>query len=133
VKDGKAFKPQEVYFDNKLPTAIGGAVLIGDQIYGTGQVMICADFVSGKVRWTNRGIGTGSVCFADGRLYVHGENGEVALVEATPDEYRERGRFTPPEQPGRGNSKAWAYPVVADGRLYIRDWTSLWCFDVRSK
>jgi outer membrane protein assembly factor BamB len=133
VKDGTTFKAQEVYFDNKLPTAIGGAVLIGDQIYGTGQVMICADFMTGKVRWTNRGIGTGSVCFADGRLYVHGENGEVALVEATPDEYRERGRFTPPEQPGRGNSKAWAYPVVADGRLYIRDWTSLWCFDVRSK
>ena len=133
VKDGTAFKAQEVYFDNKLPTAIGGAVLIGDQIYGTSQVMICADFMTGKVRWTNRGIGTGSVCFADGRLYVHGENGEVALVEATPDEYREHGRFTPPEQPGRGNSKAWAYPVVADGRLYIRDWTSLWCFDVRSK
>ena len=133
VKEGAAFKPQEVYFDNKLPTAIGGAVLVGDQIYGTGQVMICADFMTGKVRWTDRGIGTGSVCFADGRLYVHGENGEVALVEATPDEYRERGRFTPPEQPGRGNSKAWAYPVVADGRLYIRDWTSLWCFDVRSK
>jgi outer membrane protein assembly factor BamB len=133
VKDGTTFKAQEVYFDNKLPTAIGGAVLVGDQIYGTGQVMICADFMTGKVRWTDRGVGTGSVCFADGRLYVHGENGEVALVEATPDEYRERGRFTPPEQPGRGNSKAWAYPVVADGRLYIRDWTSLWCFDVRSK
>jgi outer membrane protein assembly factor BamB len=133
VKDGAAFAAQEVYFDNKLPTAIGGSVLVGEQIYGTGQVLICADFMTGTVRWTERGIGTGSVLFADGRLYVHGENGDVALVEATPDGYRERGRFTPPEQPGRGNSKAWAYPVVADGRLYIRDWTSLWCFDVRSK
>ena len=73
------------------------------------------------------------MCFADGRLYVHGESGEVALVEATPDGYRERGRFTPPDQPDRGKSKAWAYPVIADGRLYIRDWTSLRCFDVRKK
>jgi outer membrane protein assembly factor BamB len=134
VRDGERFKAEEVYFDNKLPTAIGGSVLLGEQFYGTGgAVMMCVDFMTGKVRWSERGVGVGAVCFADGRLYVHGESGDVALVEATPDGYRERGRFTPPDQPDRGKSKAWAYPVIADGRLYIRDWTSLWCFDVRKK
>lgn len=134
VKDGEKFQAQEEYFDNKLPTAIGGAVLVGDQLYGTtGAVLVCADFDTGKVRWTDRSVGTGSVCFADGRLYLHGESGEVGLVEATPDGYRERGRFTPPDQPDRGKAKAWAYPVVSDGRLYVRDMGSLWCFDVRKK
>jgi hypothetical protein len=54
------------------------------------------------------------------------------LVEATPEGYREKGRFTPPDQPERGRSKAWAYPVVANGRLYIHDMGTLWCYDVKA-
>jgi outer membrane protein assembly factor BamB len=54
-------------------------------------------------------------------------------VEATPEAYREKGRFTPPGQPERGRgSQAWAYPVVANGRLYIHDSGTLWCHDVRA-
>ena len=73
------------------------------------------------------------MCFADGRLYLHGENGEMALVEPSPDGYREKGHFTPPDQPKRTEpmEKAWAYPVVAGGRLYIRDTDSLWCYDIK--
>jgi outer membrane protein assembly factor BamB len=126
-------EPQQVYFDNKLPSAIGGSVLVGDHLYGTtAQVLVCADFKTGQVKWTDRSIGASSVCYADGRLYLHGENGDVALVEATPDGYREKGRFTPPAQPDRGSSKAWAYPVISNGLLYVRDMTSLWCYDIQA-
>ena len=52
-------------------------------------------------------------------------------VEATPEAYREKGRFSPPEQPERGKSQAWAYPVVANGRLYIRDLGALWSYDIK--
>jgi outer membrane protein assembly factor BamB len=129
---GGAVTAEPVYFNTKLPTAIGGAVLVGDHLYGAGgQVLVCADFKTGGVQWTDRSVGAGSVLYADGRLYLHGENGEVALAEATPEAYRERGRFTPPRQPDRGRSKAWAYPVVANGRLYVRDLGVLWCYDVR--
>ena len=84
------------------------------------------------VKWQGKDLGAGSVCCADGRLYFHGEDGQVALVEATPDAYREKGRFTPPDPPSHGNkAKAWAYPVVADGRLYVRDLGVLWCYDVK--
>jgi outer membrane protein assembly factor BamB len=125
---------EEVYFDRKYPTAIGGAVLVGDYLYGTTQAtMVCARFKTGEVKWTQeRGLAPASLCYADGRLYLHGEtDGEVALVEATPEEYRERGRFMPPNIPDRGNGRAWAYPVVAHGRLYIHDWGTLWCYDVK--
>jgi len=57
----------------------------------------------------------------------------VAFVEPTPEAYREKGQFSPPVQPDRGRAKAWAYPVVAGGRLYIRDMNSLWCYDIRSE
>ena len=58
-------------------------------------------------------------------------------MEATPEAYREKGRFTPPVQPTRRKlgpypEKAWAYPVIANGRLYIRDIGTLWAYDIKA-
>jgi outer membrane protein assembly factor BamB len=101
-------------------------------LYGTtSKALVCAEFTTGNLKWEDRSVGAGSVCYAGSCLYIHGENGEVALVEATAKTYREKGRFTPPEQPDRGNSQAWAYPVVANGRLFIRDLSTLWCYDLK--
>jgi outer membrane protein assembly factor BamB len=133
-KTGDTFEVEQIAFTPKLPTAIGGAVKAGNHLYGTtSRALVCAEFTTGTLKWEESAIGAASLCAADGRLYLHGENGQVALVEATPDSYREKGRFTPPDQPNRGNAKAWAYPVVANGRLYIRDLNSLWCYDVKAK
>lgn len=132
--DEGTIEPQEIYFSTQLPTAIGGAVKIGDYLYGTtAQAMLCIELATGKVKWHERGLGAASLCHADGRFYLHGENGDMALVEASPEGYRQKGRFTPPNLPGERQSmgKAWAYPVVADGRLFIRDGNMLWAFDVK--
>ncbi len=133
--DAGGVKATQVYYDKKLPTAIGGAVLVGENMYGTNRTLtLCVDFKTGKVKWNKeRGIAPASVCYADGRLYLHGENdGDVALLEATPDGYQERGHFTPSDVPADRTGKAWTYPVIADGRLYIRDWGKLWCYDVKA-
>jgi hypothetical protein len=55
-------------------------------------------------------------------------------VEPSAEAYKEKGRFSPPDQPKHANQmeKSWAYPVVANGRLYIRDHGRLWCYDVKS-
>jgi len=132
--DGKIVAEQ-VYFSPKLPTAIGGAVVAGDLLFGTtAKALLCADFKTGELKWEDNAIGAASVFYADGRLYLHGENGDVALVEPNTEGYREKGRFTPPAQPKRLNQmeKAWAYPVVANGKLYLRDQAALWCYDVKS-
>src|SRR5215217_4386207 len=125
--DGGGVAAEQVYFTRDLPNSMGGAVLVGDYLYGTAsEGLVAVEFTTGKVKWQAEGIGRGSVAYADGLLFLHGENGEIALVEATPDAYREKGRFTPPDQPKRNRlgpypEKAWAYPVIANGRLYIRD------------
>jgi outer membrane protein assembly factor BamB len=127
---------EELYFESKLPTAIGGAVAVGEYLYGTtAQVLMCVECATGKVLWEERAIGPASLCYADGRLYLHGENGEVALVEPSPEGYREKGRFAPPDRPKRSSpmEKSWAYPVVAHGRLYLRDHGMLWCYDVKAR
>src|SRR5262249_17947439 len=99
--DGSAVTAEPVYASReRLPASIGGAVLLGDDLYGTNSLgLLCVEFATGKLKWQNPSVGAGALCYADGRLYVHGENGDVALVEATPEAYREKGRFTPPDQP----------------------------------
>jgi hypothetical protein len=80
-------------------------------------------------------LGAASLCYADGRLYLHGENGQVALVQPSAESYIEKGRFSPPGQPKPQNDmeKAWTYPVVANGRLFIRVHGCLWGYDVSAK
>jgi outer membrane protein assembly factor BamB len=131
-RNGDVFEVSPISFSRRLPNGIGGAVLLDGHLYGTsGSTLLCVEFATGAVKWQDRSVGPASLCYADGRLYLHGENGDVALVEPTPEGYREKGRFTPPDPPDRGRSQAWCYPVVANGRLYIRDLGTLWCFDVK--
>jgi outer membrane protein assembly factor BamB len=123
-----------LHFDKKIGIGIGGAVLVGDHVYGANNAGLLAfAWPSGAIVWQNRSVGAASVAAAEGRLYVKGENGEVALVEATPAEYRERGRFTPVNAPDRGKAKAWAHPVIANGRLYLRDLNVLWAYDIKAR
>jgi outer membrane protein assembly factor BamB len=138
---GEGVSAEQVYFERDLPNTLGGQVLIGKYIYGTNpKGPVSAEFATGKIQWQDDGLGAGSVLYANGRLYFHGENGEMELVEATPEAYRRKGRFTLPAQPKHGtggggtrDEKAWSYPVVANGRLYIRDLGSLWCYDVKAR
>lgn len=127
---------EQVYFERDLPNSLGGQVLLGDFLYGTNpEGPVAAEFTTGKIRWMSDAGGPGAILYADGRLYWHLESGEVLLAEATPEAFREKGRFTPADPPKRRDSRerAWSHPVLANGRLYIRDLDHLWCYDVRAK
>ena len=122
----------EVYNLRGLPNAIGGSVLVKGTLYGTTiDGLVAVDFETGRVRWQHESIGPASILYADGRLYLHGENGAMALVGASPDAYREFGRFTPVSRPVHRGDEAWVYPVLAGGRLFIREHGTVWAFDVR--
>ena len=138
--DGGGVAAEQVYFERGLPNGIGGAVLVGDHLYGAdmpGEVLVAVEFATGKVKWKAKDFGWASVAYADGHLYLHHLNGDVGLVEATPDSYREKGRFTPSKQPkhkqvGPFPEMSFAYPVIANGRLYIRDLGTLWAYDIKA-
>jgi outer membrane protein assembly factor BamB len=138
--DGSGVAAEQAYFTRGLPNGIGGAVVVGDHIYGTevGQKLVAAEFATGKVAWQSETIGWASIAAVDGQLYLHGMNGDLALVEATPEGYREKGRFTPPNQPqkkkvGPYPEAAFGYPVIANGTLYIRDLGTLWAWDIKAR
>ena len=66
---------------------------------------------------------------ADGRLYLHGENGDLALVEPTAEAYREHGQFAVRPTKAR-QIEGMGISGFANGRLYIRDLGVIWCYDV---
>jgi len=140
-KEGNGgIKAEEVYFSKKMQNHHGGMILLDGSLYGAnggneGGFLVCLDFKTGNVLWDGRDDAQkrapkGSVAFADGRLYYRTEKGIVLLIEPSPKEYLERGRF---EQPDRTRLPAWAHPVIANGRLYVRDQDLLLCFDVKAK
>ena len=124
------------YFLNNFQNHHGGVVLVGDYLYGGhGQSQgfpVCLELATGKSMWPQqRGVGAGSaaVVAADGHLYFRYQDGVVALVEATPAAFRVKGSFTIPN-PFR---LSWPHPVVAGGRLYLREQDALHVYDVTSR
>src|SRR5262249_10513099 len=94
---------------------------------------VCVDMVKGDVKWGGqvRGPGSGSaaVTCVDGHLIFRYQSGEVALIEATPAEYRLKGSFKPQVQ----IRESWSHPVVNDGKLYLREQNTLMCYDLTAK
>jgi outer membrane protein assembly factor BamB len=139
VKDGSSLKAEEVYFlrSQILQNHHGGMVLVDGHVYcghGHGQGFpICVELKSGKVKWGGRIRGPGersaAVVYADGHLYFRYENGVMALIEATPKEYRLHGSF----KLASVNGPSWPHPVVFGGKLYLRDNDTLMCYDVKKK
>lgn len=125
--DGPA---QEVYFTKEMKNHHSSSVLIGDYLYGfSSSILTAMKFDTGEVAWKDRSVGKGSLVYADGNLYCLSENGVVGLVEATPTGYREKGRFRIPQE----SLPTWTHPVVAGGRLYLRDQDTIYAYDVREK
>lgn len=123
-------KAQEIWFTKEMRTHHSSAVLIGDHLYGFSSAILTAvKFDTGEIAWKDRSVGKGSLVFADGHLYCFSENGVVGLVEATPTGYKEKGRFKIQQD----SLPTWTHPVVAGGRLYLRDQDTIYAYDVREK
>jgi outer membrane protein assembly factor BamB len=127
---------KEVYFlpADKLQNHHGGMILVGEHIYcGHGHnngFPICVKMATGDIAWSKgRGPGSGSaaVVYADGHFYFRYESGVMALIEATPEEYRQKGTFKIPHNSG----PSWPHPVISDGKLYLRSQDVLMCYDVK--
>jgi len=119
---------REIYFNRNMKNHHASSVLVGDTLYGfSGRILTALDFRSGEVAWKDRSVGKGSLIYADGHLYVFSENSVVGLVEATRVGYREKGRFELPHS----DEHSWSHPVIADGKLYLRDQDTLYSFDIR--
>jgi outer membrane protein assembly factor BamB len=127
---GQEVRMQEIYFTREMQNHHGGVVLVNGYLYGfNNNILTCLEFATGKMMWRDRSVGKGSVTYADGNLYILGEDNMVGLAEATPVGYREKGRFSIADQ----GLPSWSHPVVSGGRLFIRNQGTLASYDVRQQ
>jgi outer membrane protein assembly factor BamB len=137
VEVGADHRATKTYDNKVMKNKQGGVVLVDGRLYGhsEGVGWVCMELATGKQLWRDRdAMGMGSVILADGRLYcLDEENGDVALVEPSTAGWKERGRFElDPQSDDRADKgRIWTHPVIANGRLYLRDQNLVFCYDIR--
>jgi outer membrane protein assembly factor BamB len=127
-RDGRSV--EEMYFSREMKNHHSSSVLVEGTLYGfSSSILTAMDLETGDVLWRDRSVGKGSLIYGDGRLYLLSERGTVALAEASPEGYREHGRFQLP----RGSLPSWSHPILHQGRLILRDQDRLYAFDVSAE
>jgi outer membrane protein assembly factor BamB len=124
----KAVGASEVYFNRDMRNHYTTSVLVSDYLYGfSSGILTAMKFLTGEVAWRDRSVGKGNVIYAEGNLYAFGEDGVVGLIQATPQGYKEKSRF----EIRKGSYPTWTPPVIANGRLYLRDQDNLYCYNIK--
>ena len=130
-------KATPVWQNKVMQNHHGGVVRVGDYLYGhADRGWVCQKWDDGSEVWLHREFGKGAIHYADGMLYCLEERtGTVALVEATPEGYKEASRFklSPQSKIRARRGMIWVHPVVIGGHLLLRDQEHIYCFDVRGK
>jgi len=117
-----------VYHNKNMKNHHGGMVHVDDHVYGSSSdILTCINLKTGKSTWRQRSM-KGAVIYADGKIVFRHEDGPVVLLEASPKAFKQLGRFDQPQRSGR---PAWAHPVIAGGRLYLRDQDKLLVYDLQ--
>jgi outer membrane protein assembly factor BamB len=130
--------PEEVYSNDVMVNHHGGVILVDDHLYGFSEKggWTCQEFKTGKEVWKSRSLGKGPLTYADGHFYCLDENtGDVALVEASKKEWKEVSRFQLKDKSDQRapDGRIWTHPVIAGGKLFLRDQEFIACYDVKGK
>ena len=123
-------RTQEKVWSNEMDNKMGGAVKIGNYVYGSGEknrYWYCIDWSTGETIYKDNQIGTGNVIACDGMLYCYSDKGEMALVDAGPEKFEVKGKF----KITLGTEQHWAHPVIYKGVLYIRHGNTLMAYNIK--
>jgi outer membrane protein assembly factor BamB len=130
LRAGDGLRVERVYQTKAMANHFASCVLYREHLFGCSEsgLLTCIKFRTGEVMWKQRGYNKGSLMAVDGHLIVLAENGgKMALVEATPEGYREKRKTAVPEE------RCWTMPVLAHGRIYLRTQKEAICFDLGGK
>lgn len=138
--DQFAAKAVKTHAKKELNNHHGGMVLVGDHVYfghdqNQGQP-VCVDIKTGAIKWGPEkapagGSGSAATLFADGRLYFRYQNGTVVLIEPSAEQLKVVSSFKLPAADTRSHPQSWPHPVIANGKLFVRDQTALYVYDVK--
>lgn len=127
VREGSpgTFTAGTVWQNQRMKNKFTSSVLHEGHIYGLDEsILACLDAATGDVRWKAGRYGYGQVLLAGDRLIVLTEDGDLVQVRATPRAHEELASFHAID------GKTWNHPVIADGRLLVRNIREMAAFDV---
>ena len=123
-------KNVEKVWSNEMDNKMGGAVKVGNYVYGSGEknrYWYCIDWNTGKTVYKDNKIGVGNIIACDGMLYCYSDKGEMALVKPGPDKFDVTGMF----KITLGTNEHWAHPVIYKGVLYVRHGSALMAYNIK--
>ncbi len=128
-KEGDKFKQEELWHNFNLRCRFTSPVLFEGFIYGLDEgMLVCLDPNDGKRKWKGGRYGQGQLLRQGNKLIIQAENGDLVMVEATPAEFKELGKFK-----ALSGDKTWNYPSIARGFAWVRNHNEMACYDLRKK
>jgi outer membrane protein assembly factor BamB len=119
------FAPRSLWENNSMRNKFNSSVFFEGYIYGLDEgILTCVDVESGTRKWKEGRYGYGQMLLADGHLIILSDQGELALVRATPDKFDELAKFSAIE------GKTWNYPAIVAGKLLVRNANEMACFNI---
>ncbi|HEX4146546.1 MAG TPA: PQQ-binding-like beta-propeller repeat protein [Pirellulales bacterium] len=131
--EGISWPTNEIWTSRAIKPYYNDLVVQGSHLYGfDSNIFMCVGWDDGKTRWRTRGSDNGAA-YGNGQvllvvdqslLLILTETGEVALVEAQPEKFKEIARFQAIE------GKTWNHPVIAHGKLFVRNAEEVACYEL---
>lgn len=125
---GNSLTASTIWENKNMKNKFNTSVLHNGYIYGLDEgILVCLDVNSGERKWKEGRFGYGQIILSNGHLIITSDQGEVALVKATPDRYTEVARFSAVE------GQTWNYPAIANGRLLVRNSNQMAAYDISGR
>jgi len=119
------FSALEMWSNLQMKNKFNSSIFHEGHVYGLDDgILVCLDVETGKRKWKKGRYGYGQLIYADGKLIILGEKGQLALVEASPDGWNEISKFQALK------AKTWNVPALADGMLLIRNSDEMVCYNL---
>lgn len=118
------------WFSKEYDDRMGGAVLIGGYLYGSGDKnrnWMCLDWLTGEQLYESKEIGKGNIIAADNKLYCYSERGELAMAKADTSGFNVLGKT----KITMGSAQHWSHPVIDKGVLYLRHGVALMAYKIK--
>src|SRR5262245_51082932 len=126
-KDSESWKVSEKWTSKDLKPYFNDFVQLGDYLYGfDNDILVCIDLATGKKKWKKGRYGHGQALLVGdrGQLLIISDKGEAVLAEVGPHNLVEKGKFQ------ALNGKTWNHPVIAAGRLLVRNSEEMACYEI---
>ena len=127
-EDGKTV-PEQLWYGRKMRVHHGDVIGLGNVVYGSSgdfgpAFFMALDINNGEVLWRERGFKKATCVYADGKMVILDEDGELALTTVTPEKMTvlSRGKI--------GEPYAWAAPTLVGTKLFVRDRKHIMAFDL---